>query len=106
MNIKELFDKEKNIVVMIPNTNLWFEEYDYMLEKYDKLNVYKIETEIINSVDLDDIPINYYVEKLQEMLSEDYVLLEEEDIKNSFVDLLSKGKTLKTKMKFIKTVEP
>ncbi len=106
MNIKELFDKEKNIVVMIPNTNLWFEEYDYMLEKYDKLNVYKIETEIINSVDLDDIPIDYYVEKLQEMLSEDDVLLKEEDIKNSFVDLLSKGKTLKTKMKFIKTVEP
>lgn len=105
MNIKNLFDEE-NIVVMIPNTNLQFDEYDYMLEKYDKLNVYKTETEIINSVDLDDIPINYYVEKLQEMLLEDYVLLEEEDIKNSFVDLLSKGKTLKTKMKFIKTVEP
>ena len=91
---------------MIPDTNLQFDEYDYMLEKYDKLNVYKTETEIINSVDLDDIPINYYVEKLQEMLLEDCVLLEEEDIKNSFVDLLSKGKTLKTKMKFIKTVEP
>lgn len=105
MNIKNLFDEE-NIVVMIPDTNLQFDEYDYMLEKYDKLNVYKTETEIINSVDLDDIPINYYVEKLQEMLLEDYVLLEEEDIKNSFVDLLSKGKTLKTKMKFIKTVEP
>lgn len=105
MNIKNLFDEE-NITVMIPNTNLQFDEYDYMLEKYDKLNVYKTETEIINSVDLDDIPINYYVEKLQEMLLEDYVLLEEEDIKNSFVDLLSKGKTLKTKMKFIKTVEP
>lgn len=105
MNIKELFNEE-NIVVMIPNTNLQFNKYDYMLEKYDKLNVYKTETEIINSVDLDDIPINYYVEKLQEMLLEDCVLLEEEDIKNSFVDLLSKGKTLKTKMKFIKTVEP
>lgn len=105
MNIKNLFDEE-NIVVMIPDTNLQFDEYDYMLEKYDKLNVYKTETEIINSVDLDDIPINYYVEKLQEMLLEDCVLLEEEDIKNSFVDLLSKGKTLKTKMKFIKTVEP
>lgn len=105
MNIKNLFDEE-NIVVMIPNTNLQFDKYDYTLEKYDKLNVYKTETEIINSVDLDDIPINYYVEKLQEMLLEDCVLLEEEDIKNSFVDLLSKGKTVKTKMKFIRTVEP
>lgn len=105
MNIKNLFDEE-NIVVMIPNTNLQFDKYDYTLEKYDKLNVYKTETEIINSVDLDDIPINYYIEKLQEMLLEDCVLLEEEDIKNSFVDLLSKGKTVKTKMKFIRTVEP
>lgn len=105
MDIKNLFDEE-NIVVMIPNTNLQFNKYDYMLEKYDKLNVYKTKTEIINSVDLDDIPINYYVEKLQEMLLEDCVLLEEEDIKSSFVDLLSKGKTLKTTMKFIKKVEP
>ena len=102
--IKELF-KEKNTVVMIPNTNLIFRKYDETLEHYKELSLYKEETTIIDKIDIEDLPIDWYIEKLKDSLYWDDVLLEEEDIKNFFLDLLSKGKMVKTKLRFIKTIE-